>query len=184
MTFLLIPVVWAAMTILSTFAGCHDVSNEGIRSLSIRAAFGQATDTPTSTNTPTVTPTRTFTPTPTNTLLPRTPQMTPIPIAFPRGIGFQIMRDMVCPGVLTAPCYSAVVPVTAGHKSLELEILGLASVDVLCRIAAKPDARGPVEVLVTKTSTAPVEFDRWCDELSVRITQCIACQVSAWVRAG
>jgi len=173
-SFFLIPVIWAVMTILSVFAGCHE-------------AYGQATptDTPTNTYTPTVTATRTFTPTPTNTLLPRTPQMTPVPIAFPRGIGFQIMRDMVCPGVLTAPCYSAGVPVTAGHKSLELEILGLASVNVLCRIAAKPDVdRGPVEVLVTKTSTAPVEFDRWCDELSVRITQCIACQVSAWVRAG
>lgn len=134
------------------------------------SALGQATDTPTPT------------PTPVNTLLPRAPQMVPVATAFPRGVGFQIVRDMVCPA---PPCSSAVVPVTAGHKSLQVEVVGLASVDVVCRISALPDPnRGPVSLIETVTQTAPVEFERWCDELSIRVTSCIACQVSAWVRAG
>lgn len=141
------------------------------------------TDTPTQTVTPTATRTPTPTATSTNTLLPRTPQMSPVAVAFPNGVGYQIALDMICP---SPPCVSNSVPATAGHKSMVVEVIGIADIDALCKVANKPDPnRGPISIVQSGIeATQTFEFDRWCDALSIRINTCIACQVSAWVRVG
>jgi len=107
--------------------------------------------------------------------------LTPVSVAFPHGLGYRIVQDMTC---ASPPCFSASVPaLTHDAKSVEVEIVGDATVALLCRIADGPDpGRGPESIIQTVSGTGPIDFTRWCDALRIEVTSCIACQVSAWVR--